>query len=156
MRHFASSRRDGFTKPVYFLMGSIAGIVGVPALTAALPARQGRAFGLRGRDARWGRGNGLGCLANCKTLPNDRSVSVGARYYNRGPRSSTPQMGGAKIPPQIWESQLLVTRRARIDLHHPGEVHMSAMRRAVHSFCLMLSVTGVAVRAPALADSVPF
>jgi hypothetical protein len=33
---------------------------------------------------------------------------------------------------------------------------MSAMRRAIHSFCLVLSVTAVALQAPALADSVPF
>jgi hypothetical protein len=33
---------------------------------------------------------------------------------------------------------------------------MSAMRRAIHSICLILSVTGVALQAPALADSVPF
>jgi hypothetical protein len=33
---------------------------------------------------------------------------------------------------------------------------MSAMRRAIHSFCLVLSVTAVALQAPALVDSVPF
>ena len=34
---------------------------------------------------------------------------------------------------------------------------MSAVGRAIHLFCLVLSVTGgVAVHAPALADSVPF
>jgi len=33
---------------------------------------------------------------------------------------------------------------------------MSAMRRAIHSFCLLLSVTVVALQTPALADSVPF
>ena len=33
---------------------------------------------------------------------------------------------------------------------------MSAMRRAIHSFFLVLSVTGVALQTPALADSVPF
>jgi hypothetical protein len=33
---------------------------------------------------------------------------------------------------------------------------MSAMRGAIHSLCLILSVTGVALQAPALADSVPF
>jgi len=33
---------------------------------------------------------------------------------------------------------------------------MSGMRRAIHLFCLLLSVTGVALLAPALADSVPF
>lgn len=30
------------------------------------------------------------------------------------------------------------------------------MRRAVHWFCLILGLTGVALQAPALADSVPF
>ena len=33
---------------------------------------------------------------------------------------------------------------------------MSAVRRAIHSFCLVLSVMGLALAAPALADSVPF
>jgi hypothetical protein len=33
---------------------------------------------------------------------------------------------------------------------------MSAMRRTIHSFWLVLSVTGLALQAPALADSVPF
>jgi hypothetical protein len=33
---------------------------------------------------------------------------------------------------------------------------MSAMRRAVHLLCVMLTVTGVALQAAALADSVPF
>ncbi len=37
-----------------------------------------------------------------------------------------------------------------------GEVHMSAVRRAIHSFSLVLSVMGLALAAPALADSVPF
>ena len=33
---------------------------------------------------------------------------------------------------------------------------MSAMRRTIQSFCLVLSVVGLALQAPALADSVPF
>jgi hypothetical protein len=33
---------------------------------------------------------------------------------------------------------------------------MSAIRRAVHSLCLMLGITGMALQAPALAESVPF
>jgi L,D-transpeptidase catalytic domain len=33
---------------------------------------------------------------------------------------------------------------------------MSAMRRAIHSCCLILSVTSVVLQSPALADSVPF
>jgi len=33
---------------------------------------------------------------------------------------------------------------------------MSAMRRAIHSLCLVLSGAGLALQAPALADSVPF
>ena len=37
-----------------------------------------------------------------------------------------------------------------------GEVHMSAVRRAIHAFSLVLSVMGLALAAPALADSVPF
>ena len=37
-----------------------------------------------------------------------------------------------------------------------GEVHMSAVRRAIHAFSLVLSVMGLAPAAPALADSVPF
>src|SRR5882757_7584403 len=37
-----------------------------------------------------------------------------------------------------------------------GEVHMSAVRRAIHSCFLILSVTAVVPQAPALADSVPF
>ena len=37
-----------------------------------------------------------------------------------------------------------------------GEFHMSAVRRAIHSFSLVLGVMGLALAAPALADSVPF
>ena len=33
---------------------------------------------------------------------------------------------------------------------------MPAVRRGIHSFCIVLSVTAVALQAPALADSVPF
>src|SRR5229473_2691550 len=33
---------------------------------------------------------------------------------------------------------------------------MSAMRRAIHAFCLVLSVIGLTIQAPVLADSVPF
>jgi hypothetical protein len=33
---------------------------------------------------------------------------------------------------------------------------MCAVRRTIQSFCLLLSVMGLALQAPALADSVPF
>jgi hypothetical protein len=43
------------------------------------------------------------------------------------------------------------------DLIHPGKSHMSAVGRAIRSFCVVLSVVGGAVlQAPARADSVPF
>jgi hypothetical protein len=43
-----------------------------------------------------------------------------------------------------------------VRLQMDGEVHVSTRRRAIRWFCLFLSVTGVALQAPALADSVPF
>jgi L,D-transpeptidase catalytic domain len=63
----------------------------------------------------------------------------------------------ANLPPKetlLKDGRVLHHQAAR-DVRQ-GEVQMCATWRAIHSFCLALSVAGLVVKTPALADSVPF
>src|SRR5271169_4856530 len=108
-------------------------------------------------------------------LSRCRSRASSARRRNPGAiwpstPSARPRAGRAPVAAEVTPARAILTKERRETTKtlnsgagkllyrraSSGEVHMCATRRAIHSFCLALSVAGLAVQTPALADSVPF